>query len=149
MAWRPGTGPRPSAPQPHRRELRQPQDFSPFNVVAWHGNYVPYKYDLSRFCPFNTVLCDHGDPSAKADGFLPGGASLHSCMTPHGPHTKTYEATISRAGDAKNQEEPFRLRGTLAFMFESSLIPRVCRKARVKSRAAGNGGVSEVKVFVR
>lgn len=30
---------------------------------------------------------------AKADGFLPGGASLHSCMTPHGPDTKTYEVT--------------------------------------------------------
>lgn len=66
------------------------QDFSPFNVVAWHGNYVPYKvisicisiyafkyylalvlmecffrlqYDLSKFCPYNTVLFDHGDPS--------------------------------------------------------------------------------------
>ena len=30
---------------------------------------------------------------AKADGFLPGGASLHSCMTPHGPDTKTYEVS--------------------------------------------------------
>nr|CAD1822336.1 unnamed protein product [Ananas comosus var. bracteatus] len=148
------------------------QDFSPFNVVAWHGNYVPYKYDLSKFCPFNTVLFDHGDPSintvltaptdkpgvalldfvifpprwivaentfrppyyhrncmsefmAKADGFLPGGASLHSCMTPHGPDTKTYEATVA-PGEVT---EPFRIRETLAFMFESSLIPRVCRWA--------------------
>ncbi|XP_048624703.1 homogentisate 1,2-dioxygenase-like [Brassica napus] len=39
------------------------QDFSPFNVVAWHGNYVPYKYDLQKFCSYNTVLIDHGDPS--------------------------------------------------------------------------------------
>ncbi|XLT09479.1 hypothetical protein HN51_055272, partial [Arachis hypogaea] len=31
-------------------------DFSPFDVVAWHGNYVPYKYDLNKFCPYNTVL---------------------------------------------------------------------------------------------
>lgn len=31
---------------------------------------------------------------AKADGFLPGGASLHSCMTPHGPDTKTFEVII-------------------------------------------------------
>lgn len=31
---------------------------------------------------------------AKADGFLPGGASLHSCMTPHGPDTKTYEVCL-------------------------------------------------------
>ncbi|PON98389.1 Homogentisate 1,2-dioxygenase [Trema orientale] len=30
----------------------------------------------------------------KADGFLPGGSSLHTCMTPHGPDTKTYEVTI-------------------------------------------------------
>ena len=26
------------------------QDHSPFNVVAWHGNYYPYKYDLKKFC---------------------------------------------------------------------------------------------------
>lgn len=39
------------------------QSFSPFNVVAWHGNYVPYKYDLSRFCPMNAVSFDHPDPS--------------------------------------------------------------------------------------
>lgn len=159
------------------------QDFSPFNVVAWHGNYVPYKYDLSKFCPFNTVLFDHADPSvntvltaptdkpgvalldfvifpprwlvaentfrppyyhrncmsefmgliygvyeAKADGFFPGGASLHSCMTPHGPDTKTYEATISRLGGPE-ANTPTRLSGTLAFMFESALIPRVCRWA--------------------
>ena len=31
------------------------QSFSPFDVVAWHGNYAPYKYDLARFCPINTV----------------------------------------------------------------------------------------------
>jgi homogentisate 1,2-dioxygenase len=71
------------------------------------------------------VVCVCEPVQAKADGFLPGGASLHSCMTPHGPDTKTYEATISRAG----ANEPFRLSGTLAFMFESSLIPRVCRWA--------------------
>jgi homogentisate 1,2-dioxygenase len=39
------------------------QDFSPYNVVAWYGNYVPYKYDLSRFCPMNSVAFDHADPS--------------------------------------------------------------------------------------
>jgi homogentisate 1,2-dioxygenase len=36
---------------------------SPFEVVAWHGNYVPYKYDLSRFNTVNTVSFDHIDPS--------------------------------------------------------------------------------------
>lgn len=34
-----------------------------FDVVAWHGNYVPYKYDLSLFCVVNSVLFDHLDPS--------------------------------------------------------------------------------------
>jgi len=36
---------------------------SPLNVVAWHGNYVPYKYDLSRFQAVNSVNFDHADPS--------------------------------------------------------------------------------------
>lgn len=36
---------------------------SPLDVVAWHGNYVPYKYDLKRFCVINTVSFDHPDPS--------------------------------------------------------------------------------------
>ena len=35
------------------------QDHSPFDVVAWHGNYVPYKYDLKNFCVVNTVSFDH------------------------------------------------------------------------------------------
>ncbi|KAL8100078.1 hypothetical protein AgCh_032372 [Apium graveolens] len=46
------------------------QDFSSFNVVAWHGNYVPYKYDLAKFCPYNTFLIDHGDPSINTGIFL-------------------------------------------------------------------------------
>ena len=37
--------------------------FSPFNIVAWHGNYVPYKYNLDDFCPMNSVSFDHPDPS--------------------------------------------------------------------------------------
>ena len=39
------------------------QDFSPFNVCAWHGNYAPFKYDLDKFCPMNCVRYDHADPS--------------------------------------------------------------------------------------
>jgi len=49
--------------------------FSPFDAVAFHGNYLPYKYDLNCFCPYNTVAFDHADPSiftvltcAQADG---------------------------------------------------------------------------------
>ena len=36
---------------------------SPLDVVAWHGNYVPYKYDLKRFSPVGPLLFDHADPS--------------------------------------------------------------------------------------
>jgi len=36
---------------------------SPYDVVAWHGNYSPYKYDLARFHAVNTVTVDHPDPS--------------------------------------------------------------------------------------
>lgn len=32
---------------------------SPFDVVAWHGNYAPYKYDLRKFCCMNSVTFDH------------------------------------------------------------------------------------------
>lgn len=35
------------------------QNHSPFDVVAWHGNYVPYKYDLSKFMVINSVSVDH------------------------------------------------------------------------------------------
>jgi homogentisate 1,2-dioxygenase len=36
---------------------------SPLDVVAWHGNYAPYKYDLARFNTMGTVSYDHPDPS--------------------------------------------------------------------------------------
>ncbi len=36
---------------------------SPLDVVAWHGTYTPYKYDLSLFNTVNTVSFDHPDPS--------------------------------------------------------------------------------------
>src|SRR5687768_3613653 len=38
-------------------------DHSPLDVVAWHGNYAPYRYDLSRFNAIGTVSFDHPDPS--------------------------------------------------------------------------------------
>ena len=50
---------------------------------------------------------------AKPTGFVPGGASLHNCMTPHGPETLAYEQARRAA------LEPEYQRDTLAFMFES------------------------------
>lgn len=153
-------------------------DHSPFNVVAWHGNYAPYKYDLSRFNTINSVSFDHCDPSiftvltspssrsgvancdfaifpprwmvtedtfrppwfhrnimsefmgliegaydAKAEGFVPGGASLHNTMSLHGPDATTFER-------ASNKDlEPEYLDKTMAFMFESNLTYSVSKKA--------------------
>lgn len=39
------------------------QGHSPFDVVAWHGNVFPYRYDLDKFCVINSVSFDHLDPS--------------------------------------------------------------------------------------
>lgn len=43
---------------------------SPFDVVAWHGNYAPYKYDLSKFMTVNSVSYDHcvSIPQFQQDG---------------------------------------------------------------------------------
>ena len=38
-------------------------DHSPLDVVAWHGNYAPYKYDLRRSSPVGPIRYDHADPS--------------------------------------------------------------------------------------
>ncbi|KAI5302757.1 hypothetical protein KEM56_000392, partial [Ascosphaera pollenicola] len=39
------------------------QDHCPYDVVAWHGNYVPYKYDLTKFVNVGSISVDHIDPS--------------------------------------------------------------------------------------
>lgn len=56
--------------EPHRILLRwggvlweSEIDHSPFDVVAWHGNYAPYRYDLRRYSPVGPLLFDHADPS--------------------------------------------------------------------------------------
>jgi homogentisate 1,2-dioxygenase len=155
---------------------------SPLNVVAWHGNFTPYKYDLMRFMVIGTVSYDHPDPSifsvltapsdipgtanidfvvfpprwlvgedtfrppwyhrnvmcefmgllkgvydAKAEGFLPGGASLHNCMSAHGPDAETFER--ASAADLK----PQKLENTMAFMFESRFAMRLTRYAMESS----------------
>ncbi|TIA71573.1 Homogentisate 1,2-dioxygenase [Aureobasidium pullulans] len=41
------------------------QDHSPFDLVAWHGNVVPYKYDLTKFASQNATSIDHTDPSVN------------------------------------------------------------------------------------
>jgi homogentisate 1,2-dioxygenase len=144
---------------------------SPLDVVAWVGNSVPYKYELSRFNVMGSVSYDHPDPSiytvltspsdtpgtanvdfvifpprwmvaedtfrppwyhrnvmsefmglvhgtydAKPQGFLPGGASLHNCMSAHGPDGEAFEAA------SRTALRPVKMENTLAFMFESRYV---------------------------
>ncbi len=59
---------------------------SPLNVVAWHGNYAPYCYDLSLFNTINTVSFDHPDPSIftvlTSESNTPGIANLDFVIFP-------------------------------------------------------------------
>jgi homogentisate 1,2-dioxygenase len=153
-------------------------DHSPLDVVAWHGNFAPYKYNLEDFNTINTVSFDHPDPSiftvltsptdthgtancdfvifpprwmvaedtfrppwfhrnfmsefmgliegeydAKAEGFTPGGCSLHNCMSGHGPDAETFE----KASNADLQ--PQYIDKTMAFMFETRFAVRLTKAA--------------------
>ena len=64
------------------------QDHSPFDVVGWHGNYYPYKYDLTKFMVINAVSFDHAvsveigvgvapDIYYVSDGMISAPGSLH------------------------------------------------------------------------
>ena len=143
-------------------------DHSPLDVVGWHGNYAPYRYDLARFNTIGTVSFDHPDPSiftvltspsnvpgranadfvifpprwmvgedtfrppwfhrnvmseamglihgaydAKAEGFAPGGLSLHNLMSGHGPDVDSWR----KASEA--ELKPVKIEGTMAFMVET------------------------------
>ncbi len=59
---------------------------SPLDVVAWHGNYAPYKYDLRRYSPVGPVLYDHADPSIftvlTAPSETPGTANIDFVIFP-------------------------------------------------------------------
>jgi homogentisate 1,2-dioxygenase len=143
-------------------------DHSPLDVVAWHGNLAPWKYDLARFNVIGSVSFDHPDPSiftlltspsdvpgranadfvifpprwmvaedtfrppwfhrnvmsecmglihgaydAKAEGFAPGGLSLHNLMAGHGPDVASWKAA------SEAELKPHKIEGTMAFMVES------------------------------
>jgi homogentisate 1,2-dioxygenase len=60
----------------------------------------------------------HGAYDAKASGFLPGGLSLHGCMSAHGPDADTVERALAA------ELVPQKIDNTLAFMFESRYVLR-------------------------
>jgi homogentisate 1,2-dioxygenase len=163
-------------------------DHSPLDVVAWHGNYAPYKYDLRRFNTIGSIAVDHPDPSiftvltsasdtpgtanmdfaifpprwlvaehtfrppyfhrnvasefmglidgaydAKQGGFVPGGSSLHNCMSGHGPDAASFE----KASNA-DVSRPDHIVGTMAFMFETRKVIRPTRQALESPALQGN-----------
>ena len=65
----------------------------------------------------------HGAYDAKAEGFLPGGVSLHNCMSAHGPDVTVFENA------SKADLKPHKIEGSLAFMFESRYVFRPTRYA--------------------
>jgi homogentisate 1,2-dioxygenase len=66
----------------------------------------------------------YGRYDTRAEGFQPGGASLHNCMCGHGPDAATFE----RATHA-DLAQPDSIRDSLAFMFETRLVLRPTRYA--------------------
>ncbi|MFO1473637.1 MAG: homogentisate 1,2-dioxygenase [Lysobacterales bacterium] len=66
----------------------------------------------------------HGEYDAKAEGFTPGGCSLHNCMTGHGPDAATFEKA-----SAIDTSKPDYIGGTMAFMFETRNVIRPTRTA--------------------
>lgn len=60
---------------------------SPYDVVAWKGNYLPYRYDLRKFVAMNTVTVDHPDPSIftvlTAPTSIAGVAACDFVIFPH------------------------------------------------------------------
>jgi homogentisate 1,2-dioxygenase len=61
---------------------------------------------------------------ARSDGFLPGGASLHNCMSAHGPDAATFEKASSA-----DTSVPSKLEHTMAFMFETRWVIHPTRYA--------------------
>lgn len=89
--------------------------FPPRWMVAEHTFRPPW-FHRNFMNEFMGLI--YGEYDAKAEGFLPGGCSLHNCMSGHGPDTTTFE----RASNA--ELKPQRLSDTLAFMFETRFVCR-------------------------
>jgi homogentisate 1,2-dioxygenase len=66
----------------------------------------------------------HGAYDAKADGFTPGGASLHNCMSGHGPDAQTFERA-----SCESSNEPQPIANTMAFMFETRTVISATQRA--------------------
>ncbi|WP_163370042.1 homogentisate 1,2-dioxygenase [Endozoicomonas acroporae] len=87
--------------------------FPPRWMVA-ENTFRPPWYHRNVMSEFMGLI--HGTYDAKEQGFVPGGASLHNCMSPHGPEAEVFDK--ASAAELK----PVRYKDTMAFMFESRFI---------------------------
>jgi homogentisate 1,2-dioxygenase len=94
--------------------------FPPRWMVAEHTFRPPW-FHRNVMSEFMGLI--HGAYDAKAGGFAPGGASLHNCMSGHGPDRESYEKAVAA------ELAPHKIDNTMAFMFESRWVIRPTRFA--------------------
>lgn len=94
--------------------------FPPRWMVA-EDTFRPPWYHRNVMSEFMGLI--EGVYDAKEEGFLPGGASLHNCMSPHGPEAAVFEKASNAA------LAPERYRDTMAFMLESRYVIQPTRWA--------------------
>ncbi|CAN7287095.1 homogentisate 1,2-dioxygenase [Phenylobacterium sp. LjRoot164] len=94
--------------------------FPPRWMVAEHTFRPPW-FHRNVMSEFMGLI--HGAYDAKAGGFAPGGASLHNCMSGHGPDRESYEKAVA------SNLAPHKIENTMAFMFESRWVIRPTRFA--------------------
>jgi homogentisate 1,2-dioxygenase len=94
-------------------------DFAIFppRILAMQDTFRPPWFHRNIASEFMGLI--HGAYDAKAEGFLPGGASLHNCMSPHGPDAATFEKAST-----VDLSKPDYIRDTMAFMFETRRVIR-------------------------
>ncbi len=113
-------------------------DHSPLNVVAWHGNFAPYKYDLARFMVIGTVSFDHPDPSIysvlTAPSDVPGTANIDFVIFP--PRWLVGEDTFRPPWYHRNVMTEFM--GLLHGAYDAKaegFLPGGCQPAQLHDRA--------------
>lgn len=94
-------------------------DFAIFppRILAMEDTFRPPWFHRNIASEFMGLI--QGQYDAKAEGFAPGGASLHNCMSPHGPDAETFEKAVTADSHAAHY-----IRDTMAFMFETRRVIR-------------------------
>lgn len=99
-------------------------DFAVFapRILVMENTFRPPWFHRNVASEFMGLI--EGQYDAKAEGFAPGGCSLHNCMSGHGPDADTFEAASNA-----DTSQPQILRDTMAFMFETRAVIRPTQQA--------------------